>query len=97
LTIKDIDRMTIDEYYIRLESQQLAELDNEYLEYVNALAVRAYKATNKAGDKYLYNNVIDLFDRKDIERKMTNKGEEKKNDKAMLMSMALNKMKEKGD
>lgn len=95
--MQEIDRMTIDEYYIRMESQQFAELDKEHLEYVNALAVRAYKATNKAGDKYLYNNVIDLFDRKDIERKMTNTEVEKKNDRAMLMSMALNKMKEKGD
>ena len=95
--MQEIDRMTTDEYYIRMESQQFAELDKEHLEYVNALATRAYKTTNKAGDKYLYNNVIDLFDRKDIERKMTNKEGEKKNDRAMLMSMALNKMKEKGD
>ena len=95
--MQEIDRMTKDEYYIRMESQQFAELDKEHFEYVNALAVRAYKTTNKAGDKYLYNNVIDLFDRKEIERKMTNTEGEKKNDRAMLMSMALNKMKEKGD
>ena len=95
--MQEIDRMTTDEYYLRMESQQFAELDKEHFEYVNALAVRAYKTTNKAGDKYLYNNVIDLFDRKEIERKMTNKEGEKKNDRAMLMSMALNKMKEKGD
>ena len=95
--MKEIDRMSTDEYYLRMESQQLAELDKEHFEYVNALATRAYKTTNKAGDKYLYNNVIDLFDRKSIERELTNKEVEKKNDRAMLMSMALNKMKEKGD
>lgn len=95
--MKEIDRMSTDEYYLRMESQQLAELDKEHLEYVNALATRAYKTTNKAGDKYLYNNVIDLFDRKSIERELTNTEVEKKNDRAMLMSMALNKMKEKGD
>lgn len=89
--------MTTDEYYLRMESQQLAELDKEHLEYVNALAVRAYKSTNKEGSKYLYNNVIDLFDRKSIERELTNKKGEKDNNRAMLMSMALNKMKEKGD
>lgn len=65
--------MTPYEYKLRTQAADLKEINEERRLYANALATRIFTATDDKGEKFIFNDIKDLYDFEDLERQV--KGE----------------------
>ena len=65
--------MTPYEFSLRTKAVNLRAINEERKLYVNALANRIFTATDDKGEKYIFNDVKDLYDYENLELKVKGK------------------------
>lgn len=65
--------MTPYEFSLRTKAVNLRAINEERKLYVNALANRIFTATDDKGEKYIFNDVKDIYDYENLELKVKGK------------------------
>ena len=65
--------MTPYEFHLRIQAVNLRAINEERKLYVAALANRIFVTTDKKGEKYVFNNVKDVYDYEKLEQQVKGK------------------------
>ncbi|WP_260607741.1 hypothetical protein, partial [Enterococcus faecalis] len=68
ITLKEIERMTPYEFNLRIKAVNLRAINEERKLYVNALATRIFTTPDEKGQRYIFNEVKDVYDFEKLER-----------------------------